>query len=253
MDSTTIKALQVIDALAQSEQARGVADLGRQLGFSKSNTFRILATLASQGFVRSQPETGRYELTLRLWELGVRVIDRHPVRRVAKPHMKTLFTQLDETVLLSVLDDAEILYIEKIEGENPVRASARVGWRAPAWRIASGKSLLAYQSEELVTGITQDQISSKQLQELRRELEEVRQRGFAMSVNGSRPGINSVSAPVWGPDSVPVAALSVSGPAERFPHDRMLSISISVMNAATRVSEGLGATAPAFTLGAHAV
>jgi DNA-binding IclR family transcriptional regulator len=246
MDSTTIKALQVMDALTQSEEPRGIAELSRQLGFSKSNTFRILATLASQGYVRSEGDTGRYALTLKLWELGMRVIDRHPVRRVARPHMKMLFTQLDETVLLSVLDSSEVLYIDKIEADYPVRSSARVGWRAPAWRTASGKSLLAHQADEVLTNIVRDRLPPEQLVDFRKELDAVRQRGFSMSFNGSRPGVNSVSAPVWGPESVPVAALSVSGPAERFSPDRMLSISTSVMNAAMRISESLGAASPAF-------
>ncbi|MDP3762412.1 MAG: IclR family transcriptional regulator [Ramlibacter sp.] len=246
MDSTTVKALQVLSALADSEEPRGVAELSRQLGFSKSNTFRILATLASQGFVRSVGDAGRYSLTLKIWELGVRVIDRHPVRRVARPHMKMLFNQVDETILLSVLDGADVLYIEKIEGEHPVRASARVGWRASAWRTASGKSLLAFQPEETVASIAEAQAGSDAFPELLKELREVRERGFAMSINGSRPGVNSVSAPVWGTDRMPVAALSVSGPAERFSHDRMLSLSTSVMNAATRLSESLGASSPVY-------
>lgn len=249
MDSTTIKALLVIEALSQSEEPRGVAELSRQLGYSKSNTFRILSTLASQGIVRSHPDTGRYSLTLKMWELGVRVFDRLPVRRIAQSHLKTLFLQLNETVLLSVLDFPEVLYIDKMEGEYPVRASARVGWRAPAWRIASGKSLLAYQTDDaLDTLVARSILTAEELATLKAELAEVRQRGYAMSFNGSRPGVNSVSAPIWGPERLPVAALSVSGPAERFTPDRMLNMATSVMNAATRVSESLGAASPSYSL-----
>lgn len=245
MDSTTIKALQVIEALSRSDEPRGVAELSRQLGLSKSNTFRTLSTLASQGLVRSHGDTGRYALTLKIWELGVRVLDRLPVRRVAQSHLKTLFVQLNETVLLSVLDFPEVLYIDKMEGEYPVRASARVGWRAPAWRVASGKSMLAYQAEQTLAMLADiPGLGDGDLAELKAELDEVRQRGFALSFNGSRPGVNSVSAPIWGPEQLPVAALSVSGPAERFTPDRMLNMSASVMNAATRISESLGAASP---------
>jgi DNA-binding IclR family transcriptional regulator len=81
-----------------------------------------------------------------------------------------------------------------------------------------------------------------------KEMEAVRQNGFAISYNGSRPGVNSVSAPIWGPDALPVAALSVSGPAERFSPERMLSMSVSVMNSATRISDGLGASSPTYGL-----
>lgn len=247
MDSTTVKALQVMEALSLSEEPRGVAELSRQLGFTKSNTFRILSTLASQGFVRSHPDTGRYSLTLKLWEFGVRVMDRQPVRRVANSHMKVLFLQLNETVLLSVFDFPDVLYVDKMEGEYPVRASARVGWRAPAWRTASGKSLLAHQPEEVITAlIDTGVVPADAAVSFRRELNEVRQRGFALSYNGSRPGVNSVSAPIWGPEAVPVAALSVSGPAERFTPERMVSMAASVMNTATRISESLGASPPSY-------
>jgi DNA-binding IclR family transcriptional regulator len=247
MDTTTVKALTVIEALSLSEEPRGVAELSRQIGFSKSNTFRILGTLASQGYVHSHPETGRYALTLKIWEQAARVIERHPVRRVAQSQLKILFGQLNETVLLSVFDYPHVLYIDKIEGEYPVRASARVGSRAPAWRTASGKSMLAYQPEHTITKMTDEGLlPAESLPLLKTELEEVRQRGFAFSFNGSRQGVNSVSAPVWGPEAIPVAALSVSGPAERFSPDRMLNLSTSVMNAATRISESLGAASPTF-------
>ena len=132
MDTTTVKALRVIEALSASEEPRGVAELSRQLGLTKSNTFRILATLTEQGYVRSHPETGRYWLTLKIWEQGAKVIERLPVRRVAQPHLKLLFSQLNETILISVLDLPEVLYIDKMDSDYPVRASARVGWRAPA-------------------------------------------------------------------------------------------------------------------------
>lgn len=249
MDTTTVKALSVIEALSHSEEPRGVAELSRQLGYSKSNTFRILGTLASQGYVRSHPETGRYSLTLKIWEQGARVLDRQPVRRVAQAQLKMLFVQLNETVLLSILEFPHVLYIDKMEGDYPVRASARVGWRAASWRTASGKSLLAYQSAETIERLVKEEhITADALPALQRELEDVRQRGFALSFNGSRPGVNSVSAPIWGPDQTPIAALSVSGPAERFSPERMQGMSTSVMNTATRISESLGSSPPPYGL-----
>jgi DNA-binding IclR family transcriptional regulator len=245
MDTTTVKALRVIEALSVSEESRGVAELSRQLGLTKSNTFRILSTLTEQGYVRSHPETGRYWLTLKIWEQGAKVIERLPVRRVAQPHMKLLFSQLNETILMSVLDLPEVLYIDKMDSDYPVRASARVGWRAPAWRTASGKSMLAFQPGEVVVKLAAEaSIAEDDLAQFQKELREVRERGFAVSFSGSRPGVNSVAAPIWGPEPLPVAALSVSGPAERFSAERLNGIAASVMNASTRISESLGVSSP---------
>jgi DNA-binding IclR family transcriptional regulator len=245
MDTTTVKALRVIEALAVSDEPRGVAELSRQLGLTKSNTFRILSTLAEQGYARSHPETGRYWLTLKIWEQGAKVIERFPVRRVAQPYLKLLFSQLNEVILMSVLDWPAVLYIDKMDSDYPVRASARVGWRSPAWRTASGKAMLAFHPEEVIDKLLEDKLmSSGELAEFRKELCEVRERGYAVSFSGTWPGMNSVAAPIWGGESVPAASLSVSGPAERFSKDRMNEISASVMNASTRISESLGVPLP---------
>lgn len=247
MDNTTIKALRVLEALAASDEPRGVAELARQVGLTKSNTFRILTTLASQSYVRSHPETGRYSLTLRVWEQGAKVIERHPVRRVALPHLRALYGQLSETILLSVLEVPEVLYIAKMESDYPVRASARVGSRAPAWRIASGKAMLAYHPDEVFRQVAElANLSPEQAEQLRQEFREIRERGFARSLNGSRPGVHSVAAPVWSSDAAPTSAVSVSGPAERFSPERMAALGNAVMNTATRISESLGVGSPAF-------
>lgn len=248
MDTTTIKALRVIEALAASAEPRGVAELGRQLGFTQSNTFRILTTLASQGYVRSYPETGRYALTLRMWEHGMKALDRHPVRRVAGPHLKQLYAQLNETILISELNGSEVLYVDKLESDYPVRASARVGSRAPAWRTASGRVMLANHPDADVARLLADAaLEPGRLDALMAELHEIRARGYAVTVGGTRPGVNSVAAPIWGGEAVPAAAISVSGPTERFSAERMAAISAAVMNSATRISESLGVTAPMST------
>lgn len=238
MDSTTIKALRVIEALAASEEPRGVAELGRALGFTKSNTFRILSTLTEQGYVRSHGDAGRYSLTLRLWEHGVHVIDRHPVRRVALPHMRLLYSKVNETILLATLESPDVLYIGKVESDNPIRASARVGHRAPAWRTASGLSMLAFQPEEVLEEVIE--VARATDPDLRDVLQQVRERGFAISINGSRAGVSSVAAPVWGCEPLPKTAISVSGPGERFSPERMDEIGFLVLNCATQVSESLG-------------
>ena len=236
MDSTTVKALRLIEALAASEDPRGVAELGRALGLTKSNTFRILATLSEQGYVRSHGDSGRYSLTLRVWEHGVKVIDRHPIRRVALPHMRLLHNKVSETILLTTLENFDVLYIGKVESDNPIRLSARVGQRAPAWKTASGLSMLAFQSDETIAAVLKNVPSPSQV---RNALKKVREQGYAISVNGTRVGVSSVAAPIWHGDAVPIAAISVSGPAERFSAARMEEIGIMVLNCSTQVSESL--------------
>jgi len=252
MDTTTVKALRVLEALAASEEPRGVAELGRQVGLTQSNTFRILSTLASQGYVVSHPDAGKYSLSLRLWELGMQAIDRHPVRRVAWPHMKQLFGQINETILISQLDGTDVLYVEKLESDYPVRASARVGARAPSWRTASGGAILAYYPEaEVVKRLEPANLPPERMAELMASLRDFRYRGYATTAGGTRPGVNSVAAPIWARNqNVPIAAISISGPAERFSVERLSALAAAAMNTATRITESLGASQPIFSEGA---
>lgn len=241
MDSTTVKALGVIQALAFSAESRGVAELGRQVNLTQSNTFRILNTLVSQGYVRRDVESGRYALTTRMWEYGMQVIDRHPVRRVATVHMKQLYTQFNETILVSELSGHEVIYIDKVESDYPVRASARVGSRAAAWRTASGRAMLAfYPDKELAAILAPAKLDAAEMKKVKEALKQVKARGFAMTLSGVRTGVNSVAAPIWGHDKVPLAAISVSGPEERFSTEKMAELSAAVMNTATKISTSLG-------------
>jgi len=245
MDSTTVKALRIIEALSASDDERGVSELSRQVRLTKSNTFRILSTLVDQGYVQSNPETSRYFLTLKIWEQGTRVMDRNPIRRVARPHLQALFAKINETILVSVLDLPNVLYIEKIESDNPVRASARVGQRAPALRAASGKSILAFYPNETIEQYATQGIGHKtDVMQFQNELSQIRERGYAISISGSRPGVNSIAAPIWGGQMVPSGALSVSGPAERCTLKYLQGISSVIVNASTLISESLGVSSP---------
>jgi DNA-binding IclR family transcriptional regulator len=161
--------------------------------------------------------------------------------------MRMLYGQLNETILLSVLEFPDVLYIGKMDSDYPVRASARVGARAPAWRAASGISMLAFQRDELVAELASvANLDAGEITVLHEKLAQVRHRGYAISINGTRQGVNSVAAPIWSGDAVPQAAISVSGPAERFGPERMSAIGVSVLNAATRISESLGVGSPPF-------
>lgn len=245
MDTTTIKALKVLEALASSPEPRGVAELGRQLGFTQSNTYRILSTLASEGYVRSFPDTGRYALSLHMWELGIKALDRHMVKRVAYPHLRKLFAQVDETVLAAELDGHEVLYIDKLESESPLRVSVRLGSRAPVLRTATGLAILAYHpADSIKAQIAAAKLDKAEATRLRDVLAETRKRGYAVTINAIHHGVHSIGAPIFGPDTLPLGAVAVSGPPERMNEAKMAEIAMAVLNASATISESLGMGSP---------
>ena len=140
MDKSFIKGLRVLEALAKSDQPRGVADLARELDMTKSNVHRLLSTLVSQSFVQRNATNGTYEAGIKLWELGSQVAGRLDVRKIAAPHLSELKARTGETAHLSILDGHHMVYIDRVETDQYVSTYGRIGARAPAHCTGTGNS-----------------------------------------------------------------------------------------------------------------
>ncbi|MBM3523477.1 MAG: IclR family transcriptional regulator, partial [Alphaproteobacteria bacterium] len=198
MGQTAIKALRVLERLVESERPLGVSEIARAGGVAKSNVHRLLAALVATGHARRR-EDGAYEPTLRMWELGVRVLNRLDLRSVARPHLQALETRTDETVHLTIRAGAEIVYIDKIESHHPVREFTRIGDRAPAHCTATGKVLLAFAAGDVPLPRRLPAFTSATIRDPRRlatELERVRRQGYAFNVGEYGAHVNGVAAPV---------------------------------------------------------
>ncbi|MBD0415332.1 IclR family transcriptional regulator [Oryzicola mucosus] len=246
MDKAFIKGLRLIEALAVSETPRGVTDLATELKYTKSNVHRLLTTLQQQGYVRQIPPHSTYELTTRLWELGSHVIRRMDLVAVARPAMTRLAEQTGETVHLSVLDDTDVIYLDKIESEHHIRAHTRVGQRAPAWSVATGKAMLAHKPdshlERFVPHFKPYTATSRaSLEELREDVASARSNGYAIVLHGEwREGIAAVACAILGPSGDLVGAIGMSGPDSRIKRKQLKDFSPYVVEAARSIETALG-------------
>ena len=244
MDTTVLKALDVIEALARSERARGITDLAEQLQLTKSNVHRLLQTLASRGYLRRHDD-GRYELSLRLWELGSLVLGKLNLKHVAYAHLETLADLTRETVHLSVLDQRDVIYIDKIDSPEPVRAYSSLGGRAPAYCVATGKALLAFASDDLIRSVGASLIpyTSRTLRTeagLRQALAQIRHDGYATNAGEWRESVCGLAAPIRDASGVVIAAVGISGPADRLKPKRLKSLAPAVVATAGSISNDLG-------------
>ena len=249
MDTTLLKGLTVLEALAGSREPRGVTELANELGMLKSNVHRVLQTLAHRGYVRKDAASGRYECTLKVWELGALLAERLDVRRAARPHVAALAERTSETVHVSVLDGAEVLYVDKVESPQPVRAYSRVGGRAPAYCVATGKALLAHAPDEVVAELSAALVrhtprTITEPEALRKELRRVREVGYAVNRGEWREAVGGLAAPIFGVSRTAIAAIGLSGPTDRLTANRMREWAPLVMAAAGAISRELGFTDP---------
>lgn len=251
MYKTAKKTIQLIELLAGSADAKGVSDLARQLGWPKSNVHKMLDTLVHLGIVEQNDETGRYSLTLRLWEIGSLVQARLNPRIVALPYMRALATETGETIHLSVFEKDHVVYIENIESEHPVRSYSRLGGLGPAHCTATGKAMLAFQPPHVVALVraklekfTDSTIINPD--RLLADLKEVRRAGFAIQREEWRDGVSGIGAPIFDGSGKIVAGLGVTAPAARLTVKICKEMGPRVRHYAQLTSQQLGYSDSAF-------
>jgi IclR family transcriptional regulator, KDG regulon repressor len=246
MDTTIAKGLRMLNRIAQADAPVGVTAMAKEMGLEKSNVHRTLTTLLTLGYVQRDSATGRYGPTLKVWELGMKVVTRHPMVRAARPFMQMLHQQTQETIHLTILDGADCIYLDQIRAPLPVRMTPVPGHRAPAIFPASGRVQLAFQpnAEEIVSEFRATHPRGKEIKlaATLREFALIRQQGFTYTESGWSTGINSLAGAIIGRDGVSVAALAVSGPAERLTRERMEGLADQVLNACMQAGDTLRGT-----------
>lgn len=192
-------------------------------------------------------ETGRYRLGLRLFEYGSRAIATIDLRERSRPHLSRVLQETDETVHCCILDEGEMLYVEKMEPQRSVRMASSVGRRAPAHCTAVGKAILAeLPAAEVDQIIRRRGLPSRTSHtvttaaQLQAALSAVRTHGYAVDDEENEDGVRCVGAAVHDHSGRPVAAISVSAPAFRLRKERVGGIAKVVVGAAGALSAELG-------------
>jgi IclR family KDG regulon transcriptional repressor len=241
----------ILDILGQSPQGISIRDLSDKIQLPKGTTHRLLSSLSYFGYVRQDPNTKNYFLGFKLVELGNLLLSQLDLRKEAEPFLRDLAERTKETVHLVILDQNEIVYLDKLETEpntGGLRMASRVGSRNPAHSCAVGKVLLADLPEETLERIVTEKGLSKRTENtitrpnhLKEHLKLVRKQGYAVDDEENERGIRCVGAPVFNETGRTVAAVSISGPAFRVTRKMIQDgFKKEVMETAYRISQRLG-------------
>lgn len=248
-DATLIRsvdrAVAILDLLAREGWSAG-AEVARELGVHRSTALRLLATLDRHGLVERDPRTSKYRLGRRLVQLASSVRGEVDLRQVARPVCEALARSLGETVTLDVLDGDEIVPIEQSSGSTSVVSVNWLGTRSPAHCTASGKVILAFASDEVRARLLGRPLERRTPStivdrgELEVQLAQVRDTGFARTVEELEVGLNAIAAPVRSAGGEVVGAVDVSGPAHRIDPSARAALVSRTVEAAEDLSRRLG-------------
>lgn len=253
MEQTVQKALNLLEALVRSGQPRRLTELSRELGLTKPNVYRLLSTLSVLGYVKKDPITSLYSPTLKLWEMGSMLVRDVDLVAVAGPRMRRLAADAHESAQLAVFDSGYVVYVDKVDSPQPLKAVTSIGSRVPASVTSTGKAILAWlpvdalnQAVEHVKRYTP--LTLVRRKDIERELEETRERGYAINRGEFRLGVCGISAPLRDRSGGVVASIGVWGAEKNILGARRDELAHMTVAAARDISRELGfveASAPA--------
>ncbi|WNH47381.1 SMP-30/gluconolactonase/LRE family protein [Stenotrophomonas aracearum] len=243
------KGLSLLTLIADAPHPLPFSELGRYSGLPKSTLHRILQTLIEYRLVRVDEASQTYRLGTRLFEMAHQVWSDFDLRSAAEPELLRLRELAQETTRLGILEGRDILIIDQRDHVQAMRLANGVGSRMPAVVTSIGKAMMSHRPpEELqrylssgpLTALTPHSILD--LAELQREMDLIKARGYAVSVEESALGVSGVAAPILDHRGEAIGAVSISGPSFRLPLERLHALGRDVIEAARRIAGNVGET-----------
>lgn len=233
------RALEILQCFYNTDELR-LGEISKKLNLNKSTAYGLIRTMESYGFLSQDSDTGKYRLGMSLFRLANNIDSS--LRTLGRTSLGSLVHEFGETANLSVRVGDYNMYLEKLESPYSVRISSAPGAMYPLYLTAMGKCILSYLPDEEVSGIlsrfTYIQYTPNSLmsnEEVRRELELVRQRGFSIDNEERELGLTCVAVPVFNGQNEVIAALSVSGPSQRMPREKINTIQLMLRNEARNI------------------
>ncbi|MDR1109428.1 MAG: IclR family transcriptional regulator [Deltaproteobacteria bacterium] len=218
--SSLEKGLKILEAIVENGRL-SVTRAANLLGINRASSHRFITTLRDLGYVRRDGH-GDYEATFKLLGLGMAQADKFEIRRMAKPFMRDLAAEFDETVNLGILDRGQVVYLDKVESRELLRMDSGIGTSCPPHATALGKAMVAFlpqpELDEFLAGGPFEALTANTITrpaEIAAEMARIRTRGFAVDNEELALHLYCVAAPIFDLNGYPSFALSVSGPASR--------------------------------------
>ncbi|WP_421617557.1 IclR family transcriptional regulator [Brevibacillus sp. TJ4] len=220
LSNSLIRGLEILKMFDASTPTLSLVEIAARMGVSRTVPFRFLYTLQYLGYLQQDEVTKRYQLTPKVMELGFAYLNTMQLPELARPYLEKLRDQTGASAHMGILDGNEVVYVARAATSTNFSAlNVMIGSRLPAHATSMGKVLLAFLSEEKLKSFY-DSVSlpsftsqtKTMIDDLKKELEEIRQNGYAISKEEFEIGICSVAVPIFDRDGVIVAAINVAAP-----------------------------------------
>jgi IclR family transcriptional regulator, KDG regulon repressor len=238
----------ILECFTQDRPELGVREVSRLIAVPSSATGRLMAAMKNLGILSQNLATKTYSLGPRVLSWAGIYLSTSDIRNLAYPHLKSLHDSTHETISLYILDGNERVCIERLESTQNIRFVApRIGRHLPLHAGSAGKVMLAYlpafRQEEILTAAPLARLTDKTIVDpdlLRAEFCLIRKQGYAVSYGEWILDASGIAAPIFERNGEIAAALTISGPTQRFTDEILPDYIAQVVRVAAAISNGLG-------------
>jgi DNA-binding IclR family transcriptional regulator len=222
MGSALEKAITLLEAVVSSPRTLGLSDLAGQAGLSRQTAHRVLRQLEASGLLQHEPVRDHYLVGHRLKQLSLQALSASQRTGASHEVLRKLVARIGETCNVGILDDRDVVYLDRVECDWPLRLQLQPGSRLPAHCSAIGKLLLAYMAprarRRLLGGTPLESYTPHTVtdpERLEEQMEAIREQAVSINVQEYMLGLLGIAVPIRDSGDRVVAALAVHAPQAR--------------------------------------
>ncbi len=236
------KAFLIFECLGEENEAISLDDVSKKTGLSKSTSFRILNQLVDMHYIDKFKNA--YQMSMKFFSLAKTVFhNKRDIQEIVQRYMIELRDTYNETVNFAIWDNKHAIFFACQPSRHVFRIENKIGQTLPLHSMAIGKSIAAYLPRETVKEVlerdgmlkkTKNTITN--LKDYFKEIQRIKKRGYAADNEECYEGVRCVAVPVFSSGNVIFGGLSISGPATRITHERILQMQKDLQISAYHIS-----------------
>ncbi|MBN2510628.1 MAG: IclR family transcriptional regulator [Spirochaetales bacterium] len=235
----------ILELLSKEQKGLTLTDISKSVDLHKSTVYRLLSALMERGYIEKRES--RYKLGLEFVELCSLYLNSLELKTEAEPVLRKLSGETAQTVYMAILQQREIVYIDKVENFNSIRKYSIIGQRRPLYCTSLGKSFLMGMSNDGIRTLLADEVfephtqkTHKDMESLIRDIEVCRERGWAFDNEEWEINVQCVGAPIHDYRGTTIAAVSTVWYRNQKKDQDTRKIAGAVIDCATEISRRMG-------------
>ncbi|NOZ66353.1 MAG: IclR family transcriptional regulator [Alphaproteobacteria bacterium] len=239
--------LAILETMADAQGPVGVSELARAVGATKPRIYRHLRTLLDNQYVMQDPQTDKYQLTIKLFHLGQSVAEQIEFLSEARRFMEGLREQVNQTVAIGQIEDHGVRILDILKNRSDIEITSPPGTLFDFHSSAQGKVALAFGPKHLWDSVTNKPLKQwtektvTNIKKLKEDVKLVQQQGWAVAPEEALIGINALAAPVFEKSGLLAGTITIVGSIQHIAPVPNPDLVTAVKNVARQVSQRLGA------------